>query len=493
MAEPLKVLYVVSELSPLVSTGGLGDVAYALPRALHAQGHDVRLALPCYDIIPPEYRGREYCLCVARLGSRVVHGCLRESAVPETDIPLYLIEHHEYFSRGDLYGYGTYEYVDNAARFCFFSLAVLDGVPQLDWKPDIIHCHDWHTAAIPAYLKTRDLRDPSWRDLPTLLTMHNLNYQGRYPASCLPQTGLGPELFTPEYIEFYGDINLMKAGIAFATKLNTVSPRYAQEILTPEFGAGLNGFLNTRKDDLAGILNGVDYTTWNAATDPLIDANYTMDDLTPKVKCKAALQRVVGLPERDVPVFAMVTRISWQKGVDILLEAVDDIMENDVQLLILGAGDPFYEQVCRDTAARHPGKMAAIMRFDVPLSHKVEAGSDFFLMPSRYEPCGLSQMYSLAYATVPIVSDTGGLADSIRHISKDNLARGVATGIVFSPCAAPELVGAIHAALKLYTNPERLHAVRMAGMREDFSWAHAAEQYVKLYREAIAKCGPLSP
>lgn len=487
MDNPLKILYVTAELSPLVSTGGLGDVAHALPRALYAKGHDVRLALPCYSVIPPEYRGDEYCMCVADLAGKAVHGLMRDSRVPETNIPLYLIEQHDYFSRGDLYGYGAYEYGDNAERFSFFSLAVLDAVPQTQWKPDIIHCHDWHTAAIPAYLKTRTLRDPSWRELPTLFTMHNLNYQGRYPAACLPLTGLSPELFTPDCLEFYGDINLMKVGIAFATKLSTVSPQYAKEILTPDFGAGLSGFLGTRKADLTGILSGVDYTVWNPAADPHIETVYSADNLAPKAKCKKALQQVLGLPERDVPVFGMVTRISWQKGIDILLEAVDDILANDVQLAMVGTGDPFFEQACRDAAARHPGKMAVVTRFDVPLSHRIEAGSDFFLMPSRYEPCGLSQMYSLAYGTVPIVPATGGLADSVRHISKANLEKGCATGIVFSPCAAQALTHAVRDALALYKNPERLHAVRVTGMRQDFSWDNAAAQYVALYQEAIVR------
>ncbi|MDQ1257761.1 MAG: hypothetical protein QG656_2367, partial [Candidatus Hydrogenedentes bacterium] len=307
---PLKILYVGSELSPLVSTGGLADVAAALPRALHALGHDVRLALPGYDAILPQYRGDHHCLCVVNLAGKTYYGGLRRSYVPATDIPLYLIEQHEFFSRGAPYGIGAYEFEDNAKRFSFFGLAAIDGVSQLQWKPDIVHCHDWHSAGIPAYLRTRPLRDPSWRDMPTLFTIHNLNYQGRYPASKLAETGLPPELFHPACLEYYGDINLMKAGIAFASKLSTVSPRYAKEIQTLEFGAGLDGFLKTRAKDLTGILNGVDYTVWNPATDTHIAAHYSADDLSGKAVCKKALQAAYGLPERDVPLFGTVLRIS---------------------------------------------------------------------------------------------------------------------------------------------------------------------------------------
>ncbi|HOZ48264.1 MAG TPA: glycogen synthase GlgA [Candidatus Hydrogenedentes bacterium] len=486
MPEALKILYMTSELAPLVSTGGLGDVANALPRALHALGHDVRVAIPCYDAIPPEYRGDEYCMCVIDLGGQPVHGAMRVGCVPETEIPLYLIEHHEFFSRGAPYGFGAYEFEDNAARFCFFSLAVLDGVPQTGWKPDLVHVHDWHTSAVPAYLKTRPLRDPTWRDLPSLLTIHNLNYQGRYPASRLPQTGLPPELFTEDCLEFYGDLNLMKAGIAFASKVNTVSPTYAEEIQTQEFGAGLEGFLRTRTRDVTGILNGVDYSLWHPERDPFTPVPFSVSNMAGKQTCKAALQAKVGLPVRDVPVFGMVTRISWQKGTDLVVECLDHLLGHDIQLVVLGVGDPFYEQTFRDAVARHPGKLTAIIRFDVALSHLITAGSDFFLMPSRYEPCGLSQMYSLAYGTVPICHRTGGLADSIRSLSTDDTEHGRGTGILFAPFGVAAFLDAVGQAIALYQDRKALTAVRRAGMSEDFSWTRAAEAYESLFRAAMA-------
>ena len=483
----MKVLFVTPELSPLVSAGGLGEVANALPRALHAQGHDVRVALPCYGAIPADLRGEQYCTCVVDLGAKTAYGALRTARVPDSEIPMYLIEHGVYFERPHAYGYGAHEYSDNAERFCFFCLALLHGIAETRWRPDVVHCHDWHTAVIPAYIKTRLAHTEAWRGMPTLLTIHNLAYQGRYKAHYLPYTGLSWDLFTPDCLEFYGDINLMKAGIAFASKLNTVSPRYAKEIQTPEFGGGLDGFLRMRTGSLHGILNGVDYGLWNPATDPHIAKNYSAGDLTGKRQCKAALQRLVGLPKRDIPLFGMVSRLYWQKGIDLLAKALDRVMGLDLQLVILGTGDPHFEHALSKIAARYPHKMRLLLKFDVALSHQIEAGSDFFLMPSHYEPCGLSQLYSLSYGTVPIVRETGGLADSVRNITKANLRKGRATGIVFRSRTAGAVERSIRRAINLFRDPAALHAVRVAGMKEDFSWERSSRAYVRLYREAIAR------
>lgn len=505
--KPLKILYVCSELAPLVSTGGLADVAAALPRALSAQGHDVRIALPCYASLPAHLRGRQpYCLCTADLGAKTAWGALHIAAVPGTGIPLYLIEHEGYFGRRAPYGYGAYEYDDNAERYCFFCLAVLHGVAQTNWRPDIVHCHDWHTAAIPAHIKTRLAMTEAWRGMPTLFTIHNLAYQGRYKAHFLPYTGLGQDLFTPDCLEYYGDINLMKAGIAFASRLNTVSPRYAKEIQTPEFGEGLDGFLRTRADSLSGILNGVDYTQWNPAIDPHIAANYSVEDLSGKAACKTALQRMFGLPQRDVPLIGMVSRLHWQKGIDLLAHAIDEIMLEDLQLVILGAGDPNYEKMLSKAAQRYPNHMRLSLKYDNALAHQIEAGSDFFLMPSHYEPCGLSQLYSLAYGAIPIVRFTGGLADSVHPIRKEKgrktkdkkgkqgaasasslVRRPSPTGIVFKPRTSEAVAASVREAVELYHDPEKLNAVRLAGMKEDFSWERSSEAYVKLYRKAIAR------
>ncbi len=487
MAESLKILNMTAELTPLASTGGLGDVAHALPRALRAQGHDVRVVMPCYDVIPPAHRGEQHCMCVVPFDTGTEYGALRVATVPDSDVPLYLIEHDAFFARGDLYGFGGYEYEDNAARFCFFSLAALDGVPQLDWKPDIIHCHDWHTAAVPAYLKTRPLREPSWWSLPTLLTIHNLNYQGRYPAWQLPRTGVDPMLFTSDAMEYYGDINLLKLGIRFSTKLNTVSPRYAREIQTPELGAGLDGILRDRKRDLHGILNGVDYELWNPATDRHIPFNYSIRDMSGKRRCKQALQKKLGLPKRDVPLFAMITRLSWQKGVDIVPHVLDMLPDEDIQVVVLGNGDPFYKNMLHDLAVSYPDKVKLELKFDLPLSHQLEAGADFILMPSRYEPCGLSQMYSMAYGTIPVVHKTGGLADTVKTVTPYNIDKGRATGFPFAPCEPAPMARAVRRAIKLYKDRPRLQLIRDICMKQDFSWSSAADAYVRLYDAAREK------
>ncbi|MCX5758376.1 MAG: glycogen synthase, partial [Candidatus Hydrogenedentes bacterium] len=343
------------------------------------------------------------------------------------------------------------------------------------------------TAPIPGYIKTRLAHTDASRGMPSLFTLHNLAYQGRYKARFLEVTGFGWDLFTPDCLEFYDDINLMKAGIAFATKINTVSPRYAQEILTPEFGDGLDGFLRTRKNSLHGILNGVDYTQWNPSADGLIAAPYSVDDLSGKAVCKRALQVGLGLPQRPVPIFAMVSRLFWQKGIDLVVAALDRMLEHDIQVAILGTGDPHYIDPLRQIAAAHPGRMALLLDFDVALSHQIEAGADFFLMPSHYEPCGLSQLYSLRYGTVPIVRETGGLADSVVPITPMDLKNGKATGIVFKLHTPEAFLEAFVQALELYTQPGVLNAVRRTGMKQDFSWERSSRAYVKLYREAIER------
>lgn len=483
----MKILFVCAELAPYVTAGGLGDVARALPRALLAQGHDVRLALPCYKRLPAEMTGKHFCLVVADMGAKTSHGAMRVSTFPETDAPMYLIEHEGYFGREHLYGDGANEYEDNAERFCFFCLGVLHGVAQTGWRPDVVHCHDWHTAAMPAFIKTRVAHTPAWRGMPTLYTIHNLAYQGRYKAKYLPFTGLSPNLFTPECLEFCGDLNLMKAGIAFASRINTVSPTYAEEIQTPRFGEGLEGFLRTRTKSLSGILNGVDYDVWNPAKDSLIPAKYSRADLAGKKTCKKALQKAFGLPVKDVPVMGMVSRLYWQKGIDLVMEALPELLKMDLQLIILGTGDPKFEKALQEATKVHSNKMSAAVRFDIELSHLVEAGSDFFLMPSHFEPCGLSQLYSLAYGTIPVVRKTGGLADSVRHISEANLRTERATGIVFKEETPEAVVSAVRQALELYKSKNTLREVQATGMSMDFSWYSSAEAYGRLYRQAMIR------
>lgn len=486
MKDALKILYVTSELTPLLSTGGLADVANALPRALHARGHDVRLVMPCYANIPEEHRGEQCGICEADFGTRKEYGALRVSRVPGSDIRLYLIEHEGYFGREHPYGIGAYEYEDNAERFCFFSLALLHSIPQTGWAPDLLHCHDWHTAPIPAFLKTRYQDDAVWGGVPTVFTIHNVVFQGRYGAGKWSQTGLEPELLRPDCAGHETDMNLLKAAICFATKITTVSPRYAREIQTLEYGAGLDGMLRTRSKDFRGIMNGVDYRVWSPATDPHIPAHYTQDDLSGKKACKAGLQEAFGFAQRDVPLFGVVSRLYWQKGLDLVVDALDRLMEIDLQIVILGKGDPQIEQRLAEAARRYPDRLAVALRFDVPLSHLVQAGSDFFLMPSRYEPCGLSQLYGLAYGAIPVVRRTGGLADSVRGLNPVRRKNGTATGITFVPLTPEALVRSMRRAVALYGCPEELARMRRACMDQDFSWDRSCEAYLEVYREAIA-------
>ena len=485
MERPLKILFVTSEMYPLLSTGGLAEVASALPKALRARGHDVRIAMPCFKQIPAEHRGEHYCLCVADLGAQAVHGSLRRSVVPGTDIPLYLVEHEGYFGREFPYGDGATEFADNAERFAFFCQAVLHGIPQTWWKPDVVHLNDWHAAPAASYLRTKYKRDPYWESVPVLLTIHNLAFQGQYPASRFPNTGLDDELLSPEFLEFHGDLNFLKGGIIFADRVSTVSPRYAREIQTPEYGAGLDGVLRTRREHLSGILNAVDYDVWSPERDHQIPVTYSAKTLEGKAQCKRRLQARLGLPARDVPLFGMVSRLYWQKGLDLLVEALPELMKLDLQLVVLGTGEPYLEQRLRAAAEAQPERIAVHLGFDAALAHEIYAGIDFFLMPSRYEPCGLGQMYALAYGAVPIVRRTGGLADTVIDLNSVTLRKGTADGFVFVPLTAGSIVRQAHRALEVFKDRDTLSSLRRAGMKKRFSWDRSSEEYIALYRDTL--------
>ncbi|MCC6145066.1 MAG: glycogen synthase, partial [Candidatus Hydrogenedentes bacterium] len=353
--------------------------------------------------------------------------------------------------------------------------------------PDIVHCHDWQAAPLLAFLKTRAGAHSPWAGVRTFFTIHNLAYQGRYGREQLAFTGLDPSLFHPGCLEYYGDINFMKLGICMADKLTTVSPRYAREIQTLDYGEGLDGMLRSRSADLTGILNGIDYSVWSPAQDSHIAQKFSVDDLSGKKACKADLQRTMNLPEADVPVFSVVSRLFWQKGIDLIVDALERLMEFDLQLIVLGTGEPSLENHLLGAAQRYPQKLGLALKFDVGLSHKIQAGSDFFLMPSRYEPCGLTQMYSLAYGSVPIVRRTGGLADSVRDINKVNLRRGTANGISFVPRTSAAVVRSVQRAMELYFEPDLLERLRKRGMQEDFSWDRSSRAYAALYRQGLGQ------
>lgn len=486
MDDPLKIVFAVSEMAPLVVTGGLADVAGALPKALHAAGHDVRVVMPCYRSIPAEHMGVSIGTCIGHLGGKTGYGLLRESRVPGTDIPLYLIEHEGYFGREHPYQTGSYDYSDNPERFAFFCAALLDAIPQTGWKPDILHAHDWHTATLPAYLRARYLGHPTWGDTKSIFTIHNLAYQGRFGREHFAITGLPWDMFHMDGFEYQGDVSLMKGGIAYADRLSTVSPRYAQEIQTLDYGCGLEGLLQRRRGALKGILNGVDYTVWHPDADKHLAAKYSADAPQGKARCRKDLLAELGLPDRGQPVLAMVSRLVWQKGIDLAVGALPALIAQGYSVVVLGSGEPALEHRLGDLAGAFPADLRVLTRFDVGLSHRIEAGADFFLMPSRYEPCGLSQIYSLAYGTIPIVRATGGLCDTVRGLRRggDNLAD--ATGFRFVPQTAQAIERAGAQARALFAAPDALAQLRDNGMREDFSWSRSSAEYVALYREAIA-------
>jgi len=482
---PLKILFATAEVAPLMSTGGLADVAAALPKALQRAGHDVRIIMPFYQKLPRLPEACRRGMCLAHLGTHTAYGSLWETTLPGTAIPLYLVEHENYFGRPTPYGDGNHEYPDNAERFCFFSHAALDGIAGTGWRPDVVHCHDWPAAPIPLSLKTTYAHHPFWKGVPSLYTIHNLAYQGRYGAAKMATTGFEPELFNPECLEYHGDLNLMKGAIMSADRISTVSPRYAREIQTIEYGEGLDGILRNRRRLLSGILNGADYSHWNPETDPHIPQNYTRDDLSGKGVCKRAFQKQLGLPEVDVPLFGIVSRLVWQKGIDLVMESVLGLPEGQAQLVVLGTGERGVEAGLKHLEAQRPSEVRVMLDFNVPLAHQLQAACDFFLMPSRYEPCGLSQFYSFAYGAIPIVRRGGGLADTVVDCNPVNDRRGTGTGLSFVPLTSHSLRRRIEQAIALHADREGFARVQAAGMAQDFSWTRSCAAYVDLYRECV--------
>ncbi|HOV32054.1 MAG TPA: glycogen synthase GlgA [Candidatus Hydrogenedens sp.] len=477
----MRVLYLTLELAPLVSTGGLAEVSYALPKMLKKMGVDIRIGLP-------KYKSLEITNECNPVGSSIYDNLtnsfpsmLWETVVPQTDVPLYLIEHDEYFGRDFVYGYGDWEYEDNPRRFPFFCSAILNAMEQIKWKPDIIHCNDWATVAAIPFLLTQLGNNPFWRNTNTLLTIHNLAFQGRYPGTRYSLTGLPADLFNSNCFEYYGDMNLLKGGILLADKINTVSPTYAIEIQTLEYGFGLDSVLHLRSDDLSGILNGVDYSIWNPRNDKYIEHNFSDETIEQKALCKSALLKKVNLPEQNVPLIGIISRLYWQKGIDILINALPELLQLDLQIIILGMGDPKFEKEIREFEASFPQKLRVIIDYNTELSHQILGGSDFILMPSRYEPCGLTQLYAFAYGTIPIVRQVGGLSDTVINTTPSNIRKKRATGITFRPLTPRSIVRSITNAMEIYKNKEILSQIQVNVMKQDFSWEKQAKLYLQLY------------
>jgi starch synthase len=482
---PLKILFVASECAPFAKTGGLGDVVGALPRALRRLGLDVRVVMPLYAGMPwSRFEVLEGVLTVP-LGFGVAHSAVRLGRLPRSDVPVYCLEHRGYFDRPHLYGPPGEDYADNLERFAFLSRGALELVKALGWMPDVIHVHDWQTALVPVYVNTVEWAQ-ALHACATVYTIHNLAYQGVFDGPALAVTGLGPEHYNSAEFEHFGTLNLTKAALAHATFLGTVSPTYAQEVQTPALGAGLDGVLAARRSDLVGILNGIDTEEWDSSTDPHLPAHFSRYDLRGKTTCKTAVQRAAGLPVRaDVPLFAFIGRLTAQKGVDVLAEALERLLAWDLQFVLLGTGDPDAERFFAHAASVHAERFAAWLRFDDSRAHRLEAGADFFLMPSRFEPCGLSQLYALRYGAVPVVRATGGLVDTVANYD-ERTADG--TGFVFLDLDAGSLANTIGWAVSTwYDRPGHVDALRRRGMAQDFSWERAARDYERLYLAAYAR------
>jgi starch synthase len=478
----VKVLFASSEIAPFAKTGGLADVCEALPKALVSLGAAPTLVLPLYRTVKEGGWGLELVLedLPVRVGGAEITADIHQGWLTE-EIPIFFVQRDEFFDRSFLYGTPKGDYIDNAQRFCFFPRAVFALSKALNRRWDIIHCHDWQTALIPAYLKTVFADDPFWARTKTVLTVHNLGYQGVFPAEAFSLLGLPARIFSVEGLEFWGKVNFLKGGIIFADRITTVSPTYAKEIQTPEFGYGLEGVLKARASKLTGILNGVDYSVWNPADDPYLEAHYSSDDLQGKRRCKKELLAHCQLSDDllERPLLGMISRLAGQKGVDILSQVVDRVMAYGAGLVILGNGEKKYERLLVHMAQRYPQQMAVRIAFDESLAHQIEAGCDIYLMPSLYEPCGLNQMYSLRYGTLPVVRRTGGLADTVVEVDPK---KKKGTGFQFIDYHPDALWKAIEKALQCFANKELWHQLVKKAMAQDFSWSRSAGEYLKLYK-----------
>lgn len=482
---PMKVLFVASEAHPLAKTGGLGDVAGSLPIALRQLGMDARLILPAY---PSAKAGLEDLKVVA---SPDIHGAVGathvlEGRLPGRDLPVYLVDSPHYFVRpGGPYNHPQgYDWPDNAQRFALFARAAIEIAQDrvgLDWRADVVHANDWQTGLVPALLSVETERPA------TVFTVHNLAYMGQFSRDAFASLSLPAHFWSPEGMEFWDTLSFLKGGLTYADWITTVSPTYAWEIRTPAFGYGLEGLLNHRAERLVGILNGVDYTVWNPAIDSLIPARYDAEELEGKVQCKLALQRRFNLPEDpDVPLLGTVGRMVEQKGGDLIADALPSLLDRNFQAVMLGSGEPHLQDALRQLAVQYPDRIAVQIGYDEELAHLIEAGSDMFLMPSRFEPCGLNQIYSLRYGTLPIVHRTGGLADTVVDAAGAHIHDGTATGFQFNPPTADGLAEGITRALDMYAKPAIWRARLMPrAMSRDFSWRHSADEYHDLYQRAL--------
>ena len=488
MAEKLKVLFVSPEVAPFAKTGGLADVSAALPAALKRLGADVRLVLPFYASIHngnfkirPLLKNLE-----VPFGAETLTADILETQT-EDGVPVYLIAREDFYARPNLYGTPGGDYHDNLERFSFFANAALCATNALDFGPDLIHCHEWQTGLIPAYTRGPYPHSESSTGIPCVFTIHNLGYQGLFPAERLAATGLDRErFFHPEGLEFWGQISLLKAGIVYSEAITTVSPTYAREIQMPEYGLNMAGILSHRQNSLHGILNGVDYRLWDPAIDAHIPAHYSPRDMAGKHRCKESLIKEMGLDSslKKKPLLGMVSRLDTQKGIDVLLQILNEVLGQDVGLVVLGFGNERIHQAIQEAADRHSGRVGIQIAFNEPLAHRIIAGVDILLIPSLYEPCGLTQMYALKYGTVPVGRATGGLNDTIAQFDAKT---GKGNGFKFGPFEPPAFLASIQQALDLFKKPEAWARLMANGMDSNFSWDSSAGKYLELYHSLVKR------
>ncbi len=479
----MKIVHAASEMFPYLKTGGLADVTGALCKSLSRFGHDVSFFIPGYRKIleSPEFaKAKLKTVLQVELEDDFLRGEVYALPLGKR-LTLYVLRRDEFFDRSNPYGTANRDYDDNDRRFIWFCKAIVEAMHVLDIKADIFHCHDWQTGLAPLYLRIVEQENRISLGLKTFFSIHNLAFQGLFPSSSFRFTNLPDEFNELDGIEFYEQISLIKGGIFFSDKILTVSPNYAKEILTPEFGCGMEGALKVREDDLLGIANGIDTEEWNPKTDRHLPANYSLQDRSGKRECRNHLLDTVGLSPTDNPVFGMVCRLTEQKGLDLLLSQMSFIVKNDCRLVVLGMGDPAYERALKRWAKTHPDKIGLRMVLDEAMSHLLEAGSDFFLMPSIFEPCGLNQMYSQRYGTPPLVSNVGGLHDTVVDYRED---ADVGTGLLFEP--NEEAFGeALDASLALFASKSDYEKMQTNCMKRDFSWSNVVKEYETLYSESL--------
>ena len=482
----MKILLASSEAVPYIKTGGLADVAGSLLKELRIKNQEASLVLPLYSAIKSKHKLHATGKAIlVKMGSMTYRGSIFASSKggnPEA----YFIECDELYARPELYGPPAGDYPDNALRFIFFSRAVIEACIAVRIRPDVIHCNDWQTALVPLYLKTLYKGNSYFSKTATLFTVHNLGYQGIFDGSTLSYTGLGKEYFVPDRLEFYGKLNLMKAGLLYADLLNTVSVTYAREIQQVEYGFGLDGLTRKRALELYGIINGIDYAEWDPSKDTLIPSGYTQSDLKGKELCRKKLCREAAFDKPALPIVSLVGRFSSQKGIDLVLGSMEPLAAMGVNLIVLGKGDDKYQRLLKKASVPYKGRIFVHVGFEERLAHLIYAGSDFFLMPSQYEPCGLGQLIAMKYGTVPIARKTGGLADTIQDY--DHLTHA-GTGFLFSDYSPYAMQDAVKRALCVFTDKPKMKKLASEVMGKDFSWSRSADSYLELYKAAGKKAG----